>query len=544
VEHAVKQDSRRHLSLPSWGMNLAGFGVLIALVLAVFFWQLTAIDQDLHRNTLGRSRMMAAIIEENLFNAALSQETIDRVVTSFLRDKARFIDYLYTIDPLQPEELTALARETGLLGIDLVETGDTVIAGPADWLPLEQACTLPPNQVHYDPDQQTAVLIYPGTNKAIRCIRIGLEASAIVQLRNKTSLPVLLATLSRLPGIHYVRLEQSPVTNPADPVGLVTHDGKKTAEAQLPTPMGTLVVGLDATNHLRRLEELHRQFLLFSALLLLLGLFFSWLLYRYQQADLKRTRTFERLLAKEHEAAALGRATATIAHEVRNPLNAINMGLQRLTLESPVLSGEQRELISAMTEAVRRAGTIISELQRFTRKLQPLVQPVDPGQILRQILPLYQSRCLAQQIKLTIKPTFNGTIDADPELLSELVENLLKNSIEAQPGGGFIEIAITPVPQGIRFAITNGGCTLSLEELGRLGEPYFTTKTRGTGLGLALCRRIAEAHDGDLSFQADPAQQCLTVAVTLTRTATGHRETAVVPPRPLPKEQSDVHSDC
>ena len=66
---------------------------------------------------------------------------------------------------------------------------------------------------------------------------------------------------------------------------------------------------------------------------------------------------------------------------------------------------------------MRRAGTIITELQRFTRKLQPRLQPVDPGQILRQILTLYQSRCAAQQIEITIDQTFDGPIDADPELL-------------------------------------------------------------------------------------------------------------------------------
>lgn len=513
----MKQDSRIRFLLPSWGANLAGFGLLIALVLAVFSWQLATVDKDLHRNTLDRSRMMAAIIEENLANAALSQETIDTVVTSFLRDKARFVEYLNSIDPLQMEELTALARETSLLGIGLVQAAGEVIVGPSDWLPEATGCSLPPNQVHYDQDKQTALLIYPGTQQDIRCIQIGFDASAIVQLRNKTALPVLLATLSRLPGIHYVRLENIPAATTSNMVRLLTRDGTKTTEARLKTPMGTLVVGLDAANYLNRLEQLWRQFTLFASLLLLLGLFFSWLLYRYQQKDIHQTRNFERLLAKEHEAAALGRATATIAHEVRNPLNAINMGLQRLTMESPDLSMEQRELISAMEEAVRRADIIITELQRFTRKLQPVLKPVDPGRILRQILTLYQSRCAAQQIEITIDQTFDGVINADSGLLSELVENLLKNSIEAQPGGGFIHIGLAPIQAGIEFVITNDGCTLNAEDIGRLGEPYFTTKIRGTGLGLALCRRIVDTHGGELRFLVDAGRKRLTVAVTLPR---------------------------
>ena len=74
------------LPLPSWAMNLAGFGLLIVLVLAVFFWQMLALDHDLERNTLARSRMIAAIIEENLRNATLAQTTVDTVVTTLLRD--------------------------------------------------------------------------------------------------------------------------------------------------------------------------------------------------------------------------------------------------------------------------------------------------------------------------------------------------------------------------------------------------------------------------------------------------------------------------
>jgi signal transduction histidine kinase len=508
-------------------MNLIGFGLLIALVLAVFFAQLVTVDRDLHRNTLGRSQMMAAIIEEHLANAAQADATIETITSSFLRDKARFVEYLNTVDPLQPEELAALARETGLLGIALVREDGSVVGGPDEWLPDQQGCDLTFDRIHYDREKQTALFLSAGNGAGIRCIRVGFDAHAIIALRDKTALPVLLANLSSLPGIHAVRLETSRSAG-EETVRLVTAGEHTTAEAQLATPMGTLVVGLDASNHVHRVAQLRHQFLLFSALLLALGLFFSWLLYRYQQADLARTQHFERLLAREHEAAALGRATATIAHEVRNPLNAISMGLQRLHLESPHLDGEQRQLVSAMEEAVRRAGGIIAELQRFTRQLAPRWQTVDPVALLHRLLSLYRQRCTDQGIELTLSDTGGGSIEADPDLLAELLENLLKNSVEAQPEGGFIDIALQGNAAGVTLTLTNGGCRLSAEDIARLGEPYFTTKTRGTGLGLALCRRIAEAHGGELRITADQERQQLCVAVTLPwrpqRTAIEQRE--------------------
>ena len=125
------------LPLPSWAMNLLGFGLLIALVLAVFFWQLLDMDRELQRNTQARSATMAAIIEENLANADLATTTIDTLTTTFLRDKARFIEYLHTIDPLQTDELAALARHYGFRIIEDASHaigatyGETAIGGCA-----------------------------------------------------------------------------------------------------------------------------------------------------------------------------------------------------------------------------------------------------------------------------------------------------------------------------------------------------------------------------------------------------------------------------
>jgi nitrogen fixation/metabolism regulation signal transduction histidine kinase len=82
-----------------------------------------------------------------------------------------------------------------------------------------------------------------------------------------------------------------------------------------------------------------------------------------------------------------------------------------------------------------------------------------------------------------------------------------------------VRIALKEESGNVKIAMTNGGCMLSAEESTRLGEPYFTTKTRGTGLGLALCRRIAEAHGGSLDITVDASRQQFTVDLSLPRTA-------------------------
>nr|WP_320009848.1 HAMP domain-containing sensor histidine kinase [uncultured Desulfobulbus sp.] len=506
--------SSKRLSLPSWVMNLLGFGVLIALVIGAFGWQMFAIQKDLYRNTRSRAQMMAAIIEKNLENGELATTTIDTLVANFLGDKARFVAYLNDVDPLQGEELEALARETGLLGLSLVSRSGITVSGPTDWLHSPPQCPPTGTELTYDKAGQR-VLYSSAQSSTIGCIVVGMDASTILTLQQKSGLAVLLNNLTQLPGIEYLRMEQGKTDAQPLPVRLLQEQKSMVAEVRLETSRGLLVLGLDATNHHHRVHQLQRQFLFFTCLLLGLGIFFSWVLYRVQQRDLERTRHYDHLLAKEHEAAALGRATATIAHEVRNPLNAINMGLQRIVLESDELTADQQQLIAAMKESVRRAGYIITELQRFTRPLVPRIEQTDPRHIIERVLLLYQQQMDDQSIKLDFLPGPPLSLHADVDLLAELVENLLRNAIEAQLTGGFIRLQWLQRDTVWQLNLTSGGFMLSPEETARLGEPYFTTKTRGTGLGLALCHKIAEAHGGSLELVPDFLKNELTIQLIL-----------------------------
>jgi len=505
--------------LPEWLANLLLFGLLIIIVLAAFFWQMDKINDSLQRNAMDRSGTVAAIIEENLQNATLAGRTIDEIVTIFLHDKAKFIEYLDTIEPLHENELTALARQTGLLGISLIRPQNRIISGPAGWLASDIDCSLPDGQLFYRKQQNIGYLVHSTKNSEqdLRCVLVGLNAERILGLQKKTSLPALLDSLSSLPEITFIRLKEDDGihSDTPDEVTLLQQGNTITALARMHTSLGILEVGLDARYFRERQRGIRNQFILFGSMLLILGIFFSWLLYRYQQHDLQQARHFERMLAREHEAAALGRATATIAHEVRNPLNAIYMGLQRLQLESDNLNQDQEEMLAAMREAVTRTSTIVTELQRFTRDLKPVHKSVYLAKIINQVLTLYKPACSQQAITITQTPQSELPVRGDRKLLAEMVENLIKNAVEAQPAGGFIQVRLSDSGFMQSLLISNGGFSLPAEERNRPGEPYFTSKTRGTGLGLALCRRIAEAHEGQLNIQTATGNDTFTVKVTL-----------------------------
>jgi len=502
--------------LLSWKINLILFGLLVAIVLAVFFWQLSRVKISFRGQALSYSRMVAGIIEENLQNSLMSGQVIDETVRIFLNNSGKFVHYLESIEPFTVDELASFAKESGLAGITVVSPSG-IVSGPQGWLPFTPDCNQTPNQVNYSYKSGLATLMYSKDAQSDAdgsCLIVGLDVQRVKTLRQKTGLESILTTLSSLPGISYVRIEQEGTA--ADPVILPEGDNTSpVAQTSLQTQAGFLIVGLDANQYLTRVAELQKQFVLFGVLLLILGMTSSWLMYRYQKEDLQRTRDFERLMARQHEEAAMGRATATIAHEIRNPLNAINIGLQRLVMESYNLSGEQEQLLYSMRESVKRTENIITRLQRFTRPLQLDLQPVNLDKLLVQTLKVYGGLCKQQSIEVKSKIDPVTTITGDKDLVGELLENLIKNAIEAQPDSGFISVNLSKDGNRALLVISNGGFALAEDEITKMSEPYFTTKTRGTGLGLALAQRIVQVHSGELKIRNQQERGIITVEVRL-----------------------------
>jgi len=116
-------------------------------------------------------------------------------------------------------------------------------------------------------------------------------------------------------------------------------------------------------------------------------------------------------------------------------------------------------------------------------------------------------------IDFTISARDDIIVYVDPRLMRQVVLNLLKNAVEAQPEGGFVEIEMEHGEAGVEIRIFNGGELPSKEELQRLLEPYFTTKSKGTGIGLPFSKRIVNAHGGDLSISIEEGKFRVTIVL-------------------------------
>jgi signal transduction histidine kinase len=431
-----------------------------------------------------------------------------------LGNSAKFVDYLNTITPFSTAELTAFASEAGLAGISIAAATGQRVDGPQNWLPVLSPCTA--TGLSIDRATHQYILSHPMTSET-GCVVVGVEADKIETLLEQVTLTKLLDALTGLDPITSVRIEKNSPVNKMNPeVHLTAVDGRAVAESRIQMGPDTLVVGLDARIYMRRVGALWREFAVFSSVLVGLGAFFSWLLYRYQQLYVTRVRDLDRELARQREDAALGLATASIAHEIRNPLNAISMGLQRLQIESETLAPDHAALIDALRQAVSRTDDIVTNLKRYATPISLNVEMIDLNRLIERVLALYQEPCRIQGIEMHFELLSTPPLPADGNYLTQAVENLIKNAVEAQPHGGFLRIRITLEADTILLIFENGGFKLPAETLEQIFEPYMTTKTRGTGLGLPIVKRIIEAHGGTIVARAhDPETLVFSIRLPL-----------------------------
>ncbi len=498
-----------HFQIKSpWKANIIVIGTLILIVLGYFFWQLQYTEKTFRNHINDHALMLAGMIRLNADNSVLSQEIIEEIMVTFLGNSARFVDYLDSIEPFNSDELTAFAEESGLAGICIVRKDGRIVEGPPGWFLLKNRYHTENFVIHHLKDNNIYYFSIPGNNDST-CIHVGLAGKRIDELKNQVDLNHMLSILSGQPGIRYVHLDQKRLSDnnpgPLSNVKMIENKNGRIAEVRVPLGDDVLVVGLEAISFFKRVNQLRYEFIVFSIIIAGLGAFFTWVLYRYQMAHLAQAQKFERRLAAEQEDAALGRASATITHEIRNPLNAISMGLQRLGLEADEMNDEHRDLVLNLQKAVQRTDNIINGLRRYCTPLVPRLENVRIDSIIDHILALYRQACTDNSISINYHPEYQQTIAADFNLLEEVFENLVKNAIEAQPDGGDIEIRLYKKSPDLVISIENGGFDLSSDEADKIYKPYFTTKTRGSGLGLSISARIIRAHGGRMELQVPDA---------------------------------------
>ena len=196
--------------------------------------------------------------------------------------------------------------------------------------------------------------------------------------------------------------------------------------------------------------------------------------------------------------AALGTLTAGMAHEIRNPLGAIGGAAEILERDYPD-GHPRREFLDILRREIARLNTIVSKYLDYARPQAPELRPVDLNASVRAALDRVGKSALGASIALDARLADGlSTVRADAGQIHQVLVNLLLNAVQAMPGGGTVEIATWAEAEGAVVEVRDHGGGLPDVPVERLFEPFYTTKAAGTGLGLHVCRRIAESHGGRL----------------------------------------------
>ncbi len=515
------------MKTPTWRSNLAIFFVISVMVIGYFFWQQNLALQQFREQAREYSRILAAVVERNIKNMLVSNNGLENVIKRFLENSARFIVYLNGIEKFSSSELAAFATESGLAGVTIISSGGKEnISGPEGWLPSDSTCSS--NSLTVLPEKHLYLFTLSEKGKSQsannECVIVGLATGEIENLQHELSVERLLQVLGKLHGIDYVRLEavekDGNAVSDVSTVTLLSENHHVFSKTVFPMGDKRLVVALEATHFAKRLQQMRTQFGLFIAFLFFGGTLSTWWLFRMQRLRIEQAREFERRLARQHEEAALGKAAETITHEMRNPLNAIDMGLQRLQIEARQLDDDHRQLIISMREAVARSDTIISGLKQYTHAFELSWESLNLADMIIKGITLYRSLCDEYGIQIELDLDRDLVVSCDRALLGQLLENVIKNAIEAQTGGGFLHIGLKRMNDHCEITMTNAGCKLGLDDIDHIFEPYFTTKSRGTGLGLAISRKIAAAHSGTCFCRVEQGNFTFTLNLPLQSSGT------------------------
>lgn len=223
-------------------------------------------------------------------------------------------------------------------------------------------------------------------------------------------------------------------------------------------------------------------------------------------SDITALKELQQKLIRSEQLAAIGELSAAIAHEIRNPLGAINtsVGILKDALQ---LSGEDRELMEIISEETMRLNKIIEDFLQYANPKKLKLKETDVNHLLQEILLLFRERLnngIEQRIHLDEQLPW---IVIDPHQIKQVLINIIKNAMEAMPGGGVLTILTRRAKSRagqdmVEILVKDTGCGIDPFDLKKIFQPFYSTKEKGAGMGLAICERIVQNHGGEIKVES------------------------------------------
>ncbi len=226
-------------------------------------------------------------------------------------------------------------------------------------------------------------------------------------------------------------------------------------------------------------------------------------------AELEKTRELEAQLQESEKSAVIGRLGSAIAHEIRNPLNYINLTLDHLRAKFAPETADKKadfeKLTAQLKSEVARINGQISDFLNYSRPTKANLQSSNIRKVVEDSLRIVEAQADEQNIKISLVEHENvPPILGDAEFLRSVFNNLFINAVQSmENAGGKLNVKISPEENFVKIEIADTGTGISAENQTKIFEPYFSTKETGTGLGLAIVKKIVDIHNGTIDVESN-----------------------------------------
>lgn len=221
--------------------------------------------------------------------------------------------------------------------------------------------------------------------------------------------------------------------------------------------------------------------------------------------DITNLKHMEQELHQRERLSAMGSLAAGVAHEIRNPLNAISILIQRLQQEFSPRKGarEYTALLDVLKKEIARLNAIIQQFLRFSRPPQLVLTEVSLQQFLRHVVHLFEGEAHAKEIQFSVDCALNETVYFDQDQMTQALLNLLRNALEATSQGGSVSLRVWKDKETLFFAVADTGAGIPTELQTKIFDLYFTTKPSGTGIGFPMAMQIVQQHGGFITIESE-----------------------------------------